>query len=39
MELENAEFKFILEMIIISRNENGATLSEIRGLLLIILCP
>lgn len=38
MEFEDAEFKFALEAIIASRNENGATLSEIRGLLLKILC-
>lgn len=33
MNFENEEFQFALEMIIASHNENGATLSDIRGML------
>lgn len=38
MNLENEEFQFALEMIIASRNENGATLADIRGLLVTFIC-
>lgn len=31
MEVFGEEFQFTLEMVILNRNENGATLMEIRG--------
>lgn len=31
MEVFDEEFQFALEMVVLNRNENGATLSEIRG--------
>lgn len=31
MEVFDEEFQFALEMVILNRNENGATLWEIRG--------
>lgn len=37
MNFESEDFQFALEMIIVSRNENGATLTDIRGLLDLLL--
>lgn len=31
MEVFGEDFQFALEMVILNRNENGATLAEIRG--------
>lgn len=37
MNFGNEEFQFALELLIAGRNENGATLSDIRGMFFSVL--